>query len=70
LVLHNLGIYQVVKQVSSVAAAEAAAMTVIQMRLEDLVDKVAAVMVTQAKVLLIVQQQTLVAEAEAAAHRP
>ena len=64
LVLHNLGIYQAVKQDSSAAAEAAEVMDLIPQAQLVVADQVVVVMVIMAMVLLIVQQVTLVAEAE------
>ena len=64
LVLHNHGIYQVVKQDSSAAEAVVEDIHHIPLVQEVVADQVAVVMEIVAMVLLIVQQVTLVAEAE------
>ena len=64
LVLHNHGIYQVVKQDSS-AAAEAVEVIHLIPQAQLVVEvKAAVVMVIMVMVLLLAQQVTLVAEAE------
>ena len=62
--LHNLGIYQVVKQDSSAAAEAAEVMDLIPQAQLVVEAKVAVVMVIMVMVLLIVQLVILVAEAE------